>query len=249
MYYHLTPVSTNKKVGPIPVSTTSKLSCPDSCPMKGGNGCYAESGPLAIHWNKVTKGERGMEFPAFLEEIRKFPKDQLWRFAQAGDLPGEGDAIDATKLHELAKANAGRPVIAYTHKPPEGDNLVALRGALKLGFKVNLSADSPDEADKFLDLGLPVALVLPEEYGRKTTKGEWSESVTEWRTRLNTLPRVTPKGRDIAVCPATFTDTNCVSCRICSDKTRNEVVVGFPAHGVKKGTLSNAKRLEAVSHT
>ncbi|MEG0068146.1 MAG: hypothetical protein RR740_26515, partial [Pseudomonas sp.] len=56
--YHFTRVSGNAKTGPIPVTTTSADSCPPSCSFKG-NGCYAESGPLALHWKAVTAGKRG----------------------------------------------------------------------------------------------------------------------------------------------------------------------------------------------
>ena len=73
MKTHLTPFSKNIKTGPIPVSTSSKDTCPDSCPLKG-NGCYAESGPIAIHWAQVTKGNRGLEWSEFLDSIRKLRK-------------------------------------------------------------------------------------------------------------------------------------------------------------------------------
>ena len=41
--YHLTKVSSNRKTGPIPVSTTTSDSCPPTCSLKGA-GCYAEQG-------------------------------------------------------------------------------------------------------------------------------------------------------------------------------------------------------------
>jgi hypothetical protein len=56
--YHFTRVSGNAKCGPIPVTTTSADSCPPTCSFKG-NGCYAESGPLALHWKAVSSGKRG----------------------------------------------------------------------------------------------------------------------------------------------------------------------------------------------
>lgn len=52
--YHFTRVSGNAKCGPIPVTTTSADSCPPTCSFKG-NGCYAESGPLAMHWKADRK--------------------------------------------------------------------------------------------------------------------------------------------------------------------------------------------------
>jgi hypothetical protein len=58
MNVHLTLVSSNAKTGPIPVSTSSAVTCSDACPFKK-DGCYADSGPLALHWSKVTSGQRG----------------------------------------------------------------------------------------------------------------------------------------------------------------------------------------------
>jgi hypothetical protein len=54
MNVRLTPISYNKKTGPIPVSTSDALTCPDSCPLKTG-GCYAKGGPLALVWRNVEK--------------------------------------------------------------------------------------------------------------------------------------------------------------------------------------------------
>lgn len=241
--YHLTLKSNNAKVGAIPVSTISNSTCPTSCPLKG-NGCYAESGPLAIHWKKVSSGERGMNFEEFLSEIRRLPQGQIWRYAQAGDLPGQGDHIDPDQFLGLVAANAGRPVIAYTHKPPTDDNLRLLQEAASSGMRVNLSADSLEEADEFIDKGLPAVVVLQEEYGRKTVKGEWAETLAEYRARIKNLSRTTPKGRDIAVCPATFVDTSCEKCQVCARKEQIDVVIGFPAHGTSKRKI-NARLGEA----
>jgi hypothetical protein len=60
-YFHLTPVSANVKTGPIPVSTTTRESCSPVCPFFN-NGCYAETGPLRLHWNAVTAQARGFTY-------------------------------------------------------------------------------------------------------------------------------------------------------------------------------------------
>ena len=233
MFYYLTEVSRNSKTGPIPVSTSSKITCPPSCPLIGEGGCYAEGGPLRLHWQQVTNGERGTDFSKFLHNIKHLPRKQLWRYGQAGDLPGEGDVIDKEQLIELAKANRSRPVIAFTHKPPTAYNLDALRAANNLGFQVNLSADDVSEADELAKTGLPVVVVLPAETGRKTVRGKWAETISEYRKRLKDLVLRTPENRRIAVCPATYTDVTCNDCRVCSH-SRNGVIVGFPAHGTRK---------------
>ena len=61
MRVHITPRSGNAKTGPIPVTTTERASCPSTCPFYD-KGCYAKSGPLALHWRKVSDGERGTDW-------------------------------------------------------------------------------------------------------------------------------------------------------------------------------------------
>jgi hypothetical protein len=68
-YYHITKNSTNRKTGKIYVTTSSNSTCPD-CPFKNNNGCYACGGPLRIHWNKVSIGERGVDFKTFIKILK-----------------------------------------------------------------------------------------------------------------------------------------------------------------------------------
>lgn len=210
--YHLTRVSTNSKTGPIPVSTTSARTCPPACPFKK-SGCYAEGGPLALHWRKITEGERGTDFAQFLAEIRALPVRQLWRHNQAGDLPGKGNRIDSAKLAGLASANKGRLGFTYTHKPLTAHNLKAIRKANKDGFTVNLSANGLKHAQSLLQHGLPIVTVLP--IGAPTLSH-------------------TEDGTPVLVCPATRKDSiNCANCGICQFRNR-KIIIGFPAHGASR---------------
>lgn len=213
MFVHLTQVSRNAKTGPIPVSTTSAESCPNACPFNNANkgGCYAESGPLAIHWRKVTSGLAGDIYGDFLDKIARLPKGQLWRHNQAGDLIGKGDSLDIAALQALVKANKGKRGFTYTHKPLTSQ---AERDAIKdsnaKGFTVNLSGNNLTHADTLADMAIgPVVVVLPKDTTRNT---------------------VTPKGRKVVVCPATIRDdVSCYTCGLCA-KIR-DAIVGFPAHG------------------
>ena len=210
-----TRISRNAKTGPIPVTTTSEETCPDSCPLKS-HGCYAESGPLALFWRKVTERKAGMAWQQAMAEIRKLPKGTLWRHNQAGDLPGTGDAIDKGAMMELIAANRGRRGFTYTHKPAVAgsQNAYLVAVANQSGFAVNLSADNLSEADQLADLGIaPVVCVLP------------SDQVTAVKT---------PAGRQVAICPATISDdVNCASCGLCAMIDR-KAIIGFPAHGTSK---------------
>lgn len=217
--YHLVRVSRNRKTGPIPVTTTSANSCPPTCSFKG-NGCYAESGPLAIHWNAVSRGRRGSSFDQLLLEVSTLRRHALWRHNQAGDLTAEEPGvIDARLLTRLALANRGRRGFTYTHYPPTAVNQAAIRDANRLGFTVNLSAETLAQADAYVDLGVaPVVVVLPPDV---------------------TKPVRTPAGRQVIVCPASTGNSDCLNCGICQQRDRVSIV-GFPAHG------SGASRVQAV---
>lgn len=126
MRTHLTLKSSNEKTGPIPVSTSSHKQCSTSCPFYG-HGCYAESGPLAIHWQAVTEKGRGDEWPDFVAKIAALPSGQLWRHNQAGDLAGINHNIDSLALSQLVTANAGKRGFTYTHKPVLGGDDTAMK--------------------------------------------------------------------------------------------------------------------------
>lgn len=222
MQYHLTKVSSNRKTGPIPVSTTSNDTCPDACSLKG-NGCYAESGPLAIHWRKVSDGRSGTDLDTFYASIAALADGQLWRHNQAGDLPGKGDRIDARELAKIVKANRGRKGFTYTHKPATRANVQAISRANRAGFTINLSADTLAAADrlKALDVG-PVVTVLPSD------------------TRENLR---TPAGNLVVVCPSETHDIPCSDCKLCQWSAR-EVIIGFPAHGSRKKAVDKLVQLK-----
>lgn len=217
-----TLVSRNKKTGPIPVSTTSKETCPNSCPYKN-HGCYAETGVIAIWWRKVSRGEIGLNWNQFLNEIKKLHYGALWRHNQAGDLPGKGESIDAIKLAQLVMANRNRKGFTYTHKYTDKSNLKLIRSANKNGFTINLSGNSLAHADELVKLKVgPVTCVLP-----------------SWINGNKNRTIFTPKGNKVVICPATYMDNvTCASCRLCQRVDRS-VIIGFPAHGIREAMVSN----------
>jgi len=223
MNYYLPPApSRNSKTGPIYVSTQAKGTCWTGCAYYGGKGCYAENGPVGMHWAKVTDGSRGGSFDEFITAVEAMPADAIWRYGQAGDLPGKDGAIDRRKLKRLVRANRRRRSIAYTHKPVL-DNVahqIAIWEANRDGFTINLSGNNLAHADELAALDIaPVVVVLP--YG----------------TTSNTR---TPAGRKVVVCPATQRDdVTCKSCMLCA--RQRDFIIGFPAHGV------SAKRADAIA--
>ncbi len=242
------PISQNKKTGPIPVSTSEPGTCPPSCALYD-KGCYALYGKLSASWRKT--GERGLPWNEFLTEIASLPVGQLWRHNQAGDLAGEGDAIDGRALDALIRANAGRRGFTFTHKPVLTDAMATpfrreqddvedrpldlvlrnrrhVRRANRSGFTVNLSADSLEHADALAALKIaPVTVVLPEDAPRRIE---------------------TPKGNLVIVCPAQMNEMTCATCALCA-KPQRKAIVGFRAHGQFQSMVSElvrSKRTEAA---
>jgi hypothetical protein len=209
MRYHITLKSSNSKVGPIPVTTTSARTCPPVCPLIGK--CYASGGPLAIHWRKLTSGERGTNLSQLCSTISSLPDGQIWRHNQAGDLPGAGNRIDTKALRRLVKANRGKKGFTYTHKPMNSaKHRRAIQSANRKGFTINLSANNLVHADTLAELGIaPVVTILP-----ANASG----------------PITTPGGRKVVVCPVVQGKAqSCATCQLC--QKQRSVIVGFPAHG------------------
>jgi len=219
MKFYLTPKSKNRKTGPIPVTTSPMKTCPVSCPLKN-RGCYAEGGPLYIHWGKITEGKRGVGWGDFLCLVSRLPKGQLWRHNQAGDLRGSKNKIAPKALRDLAKANKGKRGFTYTHYPTLGNTELArnnrelIKEANQSGFTISVSADAPKQVDKLADLEIgPVVTTL-------------ESSTSQGRLR-------TAAGRKIVVCPAMHKeDMTCEKCGLCAKYPR-ETVLGFLSHGTQ----------------
>jgi hypothetical protein len=79
------------------------------------------------------------------------------------------------------------------------------------GFTINISTDSPRDADRAYAMAIgPVVLVVP------------STQNTNF---------VTPGGNTVVICPATQDDDmTCAKCKLCAVPGRT-TIIGFPAHG------------------
>lgn len=235
-YYSFTRVSGNIKTGPIPVTMSSRSTCPDSCALKA-NGCYAGQGMVAIHWRRLD--QQGLDLETLAAHIQTLPRGQLWRHDVAGDLtPSQADnaRIDPQALQTLVNANKGRQGFTYTHHKVIGQdaaakaNRASIKASNEQGFTVNLSADDLSAADELASLGIgPVVTLLPESFSKPGAPTSTK----------------TPAGRTVAVCPAVRRDdVQCANCGICANSTR-KAIIGFPAHGSAKRKAEKVFMLRA----
>jgi hypothetical protein len=132
---HFIAVSQNAKTGPIPVSIIERASCWPGCALYE-NGCYAETGALAMHWDRVSHGPTGGSWSEFCAKIaaassrgrcsnhrvmitlmqseRKVMERgrccfAAWRFAATlWLLTGPGNASPLTLVGDVANPAAGR---------------------------------------------------------------------------------------------------------------------------------------------
>jgi hypothetical protein len=222
-FFHLTAKSSNVKTGPIAVTTSSAGTCPSTCPFNNGGGCYAASGPLKLHWDKVTKGERGGDWLHLQSAIAKakLQPGSLLRHNQAGDLPHDHGTLKATTIGYLRAIFSAAKLRAftYTHHVQTEYNLQVVADCNASGFTVNLSCDSETQAAKRHAEGFPSVCVVPSGDQRRS----WELDGVKFQT-----------------CPAQLKDgITCATCQLCTKADRS-CVVAFRAHG------SGSKRVDAA---
>ena len=217
MKFQFVEKSSNAKVGAIPVTNSPRQTCPSNCPLSGDGGCYAEAGfHTRLNWNKVDSGERGLDWLLFLAKIEALPAGQLWRHNVSGDLPAVRDnEINSFKVRQLVMANKGKRGFTYTHYPLTVENRALIVESNVMGFTINASCETIDQAVKVHKSGIPSVTLLPEDSPAK----QEHDGVT------------------VATCPATYMDTSCKECGLCARQDR-KVVVGFPVHGTRKNAAA-----------
>ncbi len=216
--------SDNGKTGPIAVSSTSRRTCPSSCPLAGDQGCYAEAGfHTRLHWDRLSRGESGLPAAAFIKQVLGLPAGILFRHCVAGDQwpdPADPLRIDQALLLQLARATRHlRAAWSFTHFPMSPENQAAVRQAAAKGLVVNASTESRSVAAALMCQGLPaVCVVLPD------------------------APAVfRHEGVRFVACPASHRGRGgrkiqCISCGgrfglpLCAQADR-PFVITFPAHG------------------
>ena len=206
-------------------STTSRDSCSPTCGL-AGNGCYAEQGPLRLHWDIVSDGPyadkpRGVDIETFISQLRTLPEGSCFRLNQAGDLAHTNGLINPHAVGLIANACADRKLVAWTYTHHDIDNTAnraLIVASSRMGLTVNVSAHSQQQAANLQKAGIPSVCIVP----KNETRKNWEHD-----------------GVKFLVCPAQWSEKNCAECKLCSVADRS-CVVAFKAHG------SQAKKVEAT---
>ena len=242
--YLLQDATGDRKTGRIAATYAPRSTCPPSCGFYT-KGCYALAGFRTAHtWARISvPGADGLEGRAEHPQVASADAGETWdnvlawvplavrrsphgllRWGIAGDLPGDGERVDALKTADLVRTvdRAGGQLIAYTHRS-DPETLALAMWARDLGQALNVSCDHAGESDAVMSTGLPCVTVMPH---APTVDGK------PWKTDR------TPEGKPIVQCPAEWSEgVQCVTCGngrpLCSRAERT-YAVGFSAHGTAK---------------
>ena len=240
MKVHITPRSSNTKVGKVLITTTEESSCPKTCPFIN-QGCYAKSGPLSWHWKKVSNGTQSnvYDWDSFTNYIRtKTKPNQFWRMNQAGDIPSVQGLMRLDLLKSLVDANkaSGAKGYTYTHNVLNTHNVEAIKYATKNGFTINASTESFKDADSAINKGLNAVTVIPSDHKALVPFCSLEDHKVYYR---QTEKITTPNNHKVVVCPAQkCVPTKCENCKLCSVDRGANYVIAFVAHGNGKKAVN-----------
>ena len=216
----ITPVSSNKKTGPIATTGRARHTCPTSCTFnplndEGVGGCYTV-GRIDAMYQRYARDYTTDDAAALL----KHAKSDRLRDRVDGDVLTNG-FIDIYYLRELTRAakEAGmRWIFGYTHVEE------LLPSDVPHGYVMNVSCETEEQVQDAIDRGFP-AVIATHQY----------------------LHGDIVAGRKIVQCPAERVESiNCGNCGgsagpICGRADR-ETVVLFSLHG--GGAALAAKSIE-----
>ena len=203
--FFFTPQSRNEKTGPMPNIYTDNKSCPERCPFKDGNGCYAEYWRTLAAWNKVS-----LSLSELAEKVKNETyKGQIIRHNVAGDIALDGTStVDVNLVKTLSDIYRGRKAYTYTHCQVDDNLIDAVHYARKAGFTINVSCETKAEVKNAKQHGLNAVLVVTEQPKQK----RWTEDgITYIRCKNETDGMM------------------CIQCQACT-KNRKTVPV-FTVHG------------------
>jgi len=182
--------------------------CPSTCPLLN-NGCYAQSGPVALHQRDRYSTADGA---AYRDQVQAYvPDGAVVRLHVAGDImapagPDGSSKVDHEYLQAIVDVARERPNVTfygYTHAWRLVDR--TRYGTWPANLVINASADTAADVADARAAGWPVTTVVA--------------SDTPWR-----------RDGDTVVCPAQTSGLACDTCMLCGKGDR-ALNVAFKAHG------------------
>jgi len=210
----------NRKLGNVVVVSSSPKTCPLNCEFKN-NGCYAEYGPISLHWRRID--QKGINCSDLCNEINNLPVYLPIRFWDAGDFPGNGITLnrkECIQIGNVIKKRTETKNYAYTHYDMNiQENRTVVRMLLRRNLIANIST-TMYQADNLLNkYNFPVVIVAPEPCSQ------------------------TPSGHKIVMCPNQMAKLNkqdgvltCDKCLLCAQWPR-DYAIGFLPHGTNKNKV------------
>ena len=205
-------ITHNKKTGPCSATYAPIQSCPTDCPFLD-SGCYAQSGPCAIHLNRLNTAAEKYKRLTPLDIAKKEAKaiDKLsglhpLRLHVTGDCRTESAARIVAAAAQRYTDKHGSPVWTYTH------------------------AWKHVERRSWGNVSVLASCETIEEVKQAHSNGYASAMVSD-------APNQTAAGFHLSQCYTQVTETNCLKCRRCFvdlELHRTKTVITFKPHGSQK---------------
>lgn len=231
--------SKNKKISGRKLADTTYVSiqssCPNSCELKDGNGCYAELSFVGIHVRRLDKEAESLTPLQVARAEAKVINESYDGEAVPSfkdlrlHVSGDSRTIQGSRLinkaagHWLSRQEHPGKVWGYTHA---WSNVPRKEWS---NVEILASVSSIDEVKLARDQGYAPAIIVGEHLSN----------------RVYSIPNSDIKW---IPCPAQLKEeVSCTSCRLCFDTKRlfdNKYGIAFAAHGVKKNQIK--KHLKVI---
>lgn len=203
-------VSHNAKVGIVAATYAAQTSCPATCPLRGA-GCYAESGPMALHTGRLNRANRSAIQVARDEAmaIDALKSGLPLRLHVVGDCRTKATArIVSGAAARYIKRTGARAVWTYTHAWRDVPRDAWAREVSVLASCENVGQVKEARAHGYRACAVVVA----------------SHPADGKAYNVEGVGKVVP-------CPNQVRDgVTCADCKLCWSSDR-DVVVAFAAHG------------------
>ena len=172
------------------------------------NGCYAQSGNVALHQRGRSSTEDGA---IFLRELERIPHGAIMRLHVSGDFMYNG-VLDREYLAAVIQGARMRPDITFYGYTHVWRHINRSEWQFPRNFTLNASCDDADAYREARAAGWDATTVVPDG--------------TAWKRKGN-----------VVVCPAQTSGMSCIECKLCM-KSERKLTVAFIAHGTGKKKVS-----------